>query len=147
MALGNTFGATAFSSYGGFWLSFAIALAPAGSGIESSLVAVSEAAFLDSFGLYLGGWFIFTFVLLLCTLRSSVAFFCLFFTLDLAFLMLSIGYLKHDGEGPQEHCVVAGGAFGLISALLGWYNALAGVMDTSNRSVQCALPLSPRRAS
>lgn len=140
MALGNTFGATAFSSYGGFWLSFAIALAPVGSGIESSLVASSKAAFLDSFGLYLGGWCIFTFVLLLCTLRSSFAFFLLFFTLDLAFLMLSIGYLQHDDESPQEHCIIAGGAFGLLSALLGWYNALAGMVDTSNRSVQHAIP-------
>lgn len=28
MAVGNTFGATALSSYGGFWLSFAIVLTP-----------------------------------------------------------------------------------------------------------------------
>ena len=33
MAAGNTFGATALSSYGGFWLSFAIVLTPGGFGI------------------------------------------------------------------------------------------------------------------
>lgn len=33
MALGNTFGATALSSYGGFWISFAIVLTPGGFGI------------------------------------------------------------------------------------------------------------------
>jgi uncharacterized protein len=27
-ACGNTFGATAFSSYGGFWLSYAVSLQP-----------------------------------------------------------------------------------------------------------------------
>lgn len=53
MAVGNTFGATALSSYGGFWLSFAVILTPGGFEIESSLAAVSATAFLDEFGLYL----------------------------------------------------------------------------------------------
>lgn len=135
MAVGNTFGATALSSYGGFWLSFAIILTPGGFEIESSLQKFGESVFLNSFGLYLMGWFIFTFLLLLCTLRSTVAFFSLFFTLDLAFLMLGIGYLQHDGAKPQGDCIIAGGAFGLMAAFLAWYNALAGIADSSNRLV------------
>ncbi|KAH9868768.1 hypothetical protein J1614_007842 [Plenodomus biglobosus] len=135
MAVGNTFGATALSSYGGFWLSFAIILTP-GFEIESALIAAgvdgSHAVFLNSFGLFLMGWFIFTFLLLICTLRSTVAFFSLFFTLDLAFLMLGIGYLQNDGMEPQSGCIVAGGAFGLMAAFLAWYNALAGIADSSN---------------
>jgi succinate-acetate transporter protein len=134
MAVGNTFGATALSSFGGFWISFAIILTP-GFAIESSLAEVGEAVFLNSFGLFLMGWFIFTFLLLLCTLRSTVAFFFLFFTLDLAFLMLGIGYLNNDGTAPQGDCIVAGGAFGLMAAFTAWYNALAGIADSSNRSV------------
>jgi len=69
------------------------------------------------------GWFIFTFLLLICTLKSTVAFFSLFFTLDLAFLMLGIGYLR----GGNEKCIIAGGAFGLVAAFLAWYCALAGL--------------------
>ncbi|KAF1914076.1 GPR/FUN34 family protein-like protein [Ampelomyces quisqualis] len=132
MAVGNTFGATALSSYGGFWISFAIVLIPGPVNIETQLQAKSEAAFLNSFGLFLMGWFIFTFILLLCTLRSTVAFFFLFFTLTLAFLLLGIGYLQNDGEHPQEGCIVAGGAFGLLAAFAAWYNALAGIADSSN---------------
>ncbi|KAH8639169.1 glyoxylate pathway regulator [Alternaria alternata] len=130
MAVGNTFGATALSSYGGFWIAFAIVLTPGGFAIESSLVAEGE--FYDSFGLFLMGWFIFTFILLLCTLRSTVAFFFLFFTLDMAFLLLGIGYLNADAAGPQGDCIVAGGAFGLMAAFAAWYNALAGIADSSN---------------
>jgi succinate-acetate transporter protein len=133
MAVGNTFGATALSSYGGFWLSFAIILTPGGFAIESTLIKSSEAAFLNSFGLFLMGWFIFTFLLLICTLRSTIAFFFLFFTLDMAFLLLGIGYLQNDGGHPQEGCIVAGGAFGLLAAFAAWYNALAGIADSSNR--------------
>jgi succinate-acetate transporter protein len=135
MAVGNTFGATALSSYGGFWISFAIILTPGGFAIESTLAEVNEANFLNSFGLYLMGWFIFTTLLVICTLRSTVAFFFLFFTLDMAFLMLGIGYLNNDGAAPQHGCIVAGGAFGLLAAFAAWYNAFAGIADSSNRSV------------
>jgi succinate-acetate transporter protein len=134
MAVGNTFGATALSSYGGFWISFAIILTPGGFQIVSSIEKGNGTAGLnDSLGLYLMGWFIFTFILLLCTLKSTVAFFLLFFTLDLAFLMLGIGHLHRTAEGaPEPTLIHAGGGFGLAAAFLAWYNALAGIADTSN---------------
>lgn len=132
MAVGNTFGATALSSYGGFWLSFAIILTPGGFEIESTLLRYGTGTWFNSFGLYLMGWFIFTFMLLICTLRSTVAFFSLFFTLDLAFLMLGIGYLNHNGIEPQNGCIKAGGVFGILAAFLAWYNALAGIADNTN---------------
>ncbi|KAF2103013.1 hypothetical protein NA57DRAFT_33262 [Rhizodiscina lignyota] len=132
MAVGNTFGATALSSYGGFWISFAIALTPGGFAIVEGLGGPTSAPFLDSFGIYLMGWFIFTFLLVICTLRSTVAFFFLFFTLDMAFLMLGIGYLQHSGGAPNTGCIKAGGAFGILAAFAAWYNALAGIADSSN---------------
>ncbi|KAI4130420.1 MAG: hypothetical protein LQ338_001759 [Usnochroma carphineum] len=134
MAVGNTFGATALSSYGGFWLSFAIILTPGGFQIEEAYTsAQSAAAFLDAFGFFLMGWFIFTTVILLCTLRSTIAFFTLFFTLDLAFLLLGIGYLHRNAAGePNPPIIKAGGFFGLLAAFAAWYNALAGIADDSN---------------
>lgn len=135
MAVGNTFGATALSSYGGFWLSFAIILTPGGFNIEGALIENGMPPFLNSFGLYLMGWFIFTFLLLICTLRSTIAFFSLFFTLDICFLLLGVGYLQNDGTAPHSGCIKAGGYFGLFAAFLAWYNALAGIADNSNRSV------------
>lgn len=54
MAAGNTFGATALSSYGGFWISFGIILTPGGFQIEETIATTdSAAAFANSFGLYL----------------------------------------------------------------------------------------------
>lgn len=54
MAVGNTFGATALSSYGGFWLAFAIVLTPGGFEIEEALtVDGDETMFYNSFGLFL----------------------------------------------------------------------------------------------
>ena len=75
-------------------------------------------------------------MLLIATLRSTVAFFLLFFTLDMAFLLLGIGYLNRDAAGaPNPPIIIAGGVFGILAAFLAWYNALAGILDTSNRCV------------
>ncbi|KAI9708833.1 MAG: hypothetical protein M1820_003788 [Bogoriella megaspora] len=112
MAIGNTFGATALSSYGGFWISFAIIFTPGGFNIASALETADNGK---------------------PTMLSTVAFFLLFLTLDMAFLMLSIAYVDLDASGdPRIGCVKAGGAFGILSAFLAWYNALAGIADTSN---------------
>lgn len=65
-----------------------------------------------------------------------MAFFLLFFTLDLAFLFLAISFIKQGPEGQVNHeLTIAGGVFGLLAAFLAWYNALAGIADTSNRYV------------
>mgnify|MGYP001598423624 CR=1 FL=1 len=132
MAVGNTFGATALSSYGGFWLSFAIILTPGGFAIGDAYKDKDD--FNHAIGFYLAGWFIFTTILLICTLRSTVAFFLLFFTLDLAFLFLAIGHLQLQGtpgaKTTQVGCIKAGGVFGLLAAFMAWYNALAGIADT-----------------
>ena len=69
------------------------------------------------------------------TLRSSVAFFGLFFTLTMAFLLLAIGYYL----GENESFIKAGGWFGLVTAMFAWYNALTGLWNTGNSFI--ALPL------
>lgn len=60
--------------------------------------------------------------------------FCtLFFTVDVAFLLLGIGYLHRDPAGaPNQAVLTAGGLFALIAAFLAWYCALAGIADNSN---------------
>ncbi|PYI13165.1 hypothetical protein BO86DRAFT_403825 [Aspergillus japonicus CBS 114.51] len=134
MAVGNTFGATALSSYGGFWISFAIILTPGGFDIESAIESAGGASmFYNSMGLFLMGWFIFTTIMLFCTLRSTVAFFLLFFFLDLTFLLLGIGYLqRNDTNEVNTPVIKAGGFFGFLAAFAAWYNALAGIADSSN---------------
>ncbi|ANB15918.1 putative ammonium permease ATO2 [Sugiyamaella lignohabitans] len=124
MVVENTFGATALSSYGGFWMSFGAILTPS-FGI---LDAYTDPKDLESaLGFYLIGWFIFTFLMLLCTIRSTVAFFSLFFFLDVTFILLAAGnFSGHVGVTK------AGGWFGIITAFIAWYNALAGVATKEN---------------
>lgn len=130
MAVGNTFGATALSSYGGFWIAYAIILTP-GFNVAGSYEG-NEAELESALAFFLTGWFIFTFILLLCTLRSTVMFFLLFFTLDLAFLMLACAdYASANGAANSSKTLQqAGGGFGLLAAFLAWYNAFAGIADS-----------------
>lgn len=62
-----------------------------------------------------------------------MAFFLLFFFLDLTFLLLGVGYIQRDDQGmPNPPVIKAGGFFGLMAAFAAWYNALAGIADNSN---------------
>lgn len=128
MAIGNTFGATALSSYGGFWISFGIILTPAFNIVDSYTDAkTGKSSFDSAFALYLWAWFIFTTLCMLLTLRSTVAFASLFIVLDLAFLCLALAKtLSIAALGT------AGGAFGLAAAFLAWYNMFAGMANREN---------------
>lgn len=130
VAAGNTFGATALGSYGGFWISYGILLTPEwGITAPDGPYAGNVASVL---GFFLTGWFIFTTIILLCTLRSTLAFFLLFFTLDLAFLFLACEQYAADLGNMTASLALqkTGGLFGFLAAFLAWYNALAGIQDS-----------------
>lgn len=98
-----------------------------GGGLEAAVTSLQS---------IMQSWFVFTTLLLVCTLKSTLAFFSLFFTLDLAFLSFAISYIRDLAEGNPHHgMTIAAGVFGLLAALFAWYNALAGLADTSNRCV------------
>ncbi|RXK35613.1 membrane protein [Tremella mesenterica] len=124
-ACGNTFAATALSSYGGFWFSFATLYIPQFA-VAAAYTVPGE--FENAVGIYLVSWSIITFIFFIASLRSSVALISLFFFLDITFWCLVGGFL-----GPSEKAVKAGGAFGILTAAIAAYTALAGLLtrDTS----------------
>lgn len=131
---GNTFGATAFCSYGGFWLAFGVILTPA----FGVVAAYPKAADLHTaLGFFLLGWTIFTGLMFLGTLRSNMALIAVFGLLFLTFLALTIGEL---GGGSSFGTI--GGYLGILTALAAWYTALAGIL-ASSKSV-FTLPVGPR---
>jgi len=121
---GNTFGAAAFSSYGGFWLAFAWMVQNKDVPNETAL------------GFFLLAWGIFTFLWLLGTLRTNLALIGVFLFLTLTFLALAIGALGGGTTWSQ-----IGGYLGLITALIAWYTALAGMLAAGKSAFQ--LPTFP----
>ncbi len=132
---GNTFGATAFCSFGGFWLAVGVILTPAFNVI--SAYGGDTPAFHTAFGYFLLGWTIFTAWMFLATLRTNLALMGVFLFLALTFLALTIGEL-----GGGSIWVQIGGWLGIITALIAWYAALAGVLASSKSLF--ALPTFPR---
>jgi len=120
---GNTFGAAAFSSYGGFWLAL-------GYSIQNNLIPSHTAL-----GFFLLGWTIFTALMFLGTLRSNVALIVVFGLLTITFLLLTLGEF---GAGTG----VLGGWFGIATALAAWYTAVAGVLAAG--PAMFSLPVGPR---
>ncbi len=114
-AKGNTFGATAFSSYGAFWISFWWL-----TGHTDLSGAGSDAA--NGVGLYLLAWGIFTAYMAVAATRVSGAVLTVFVLLTLTFLVLAWGeFATSDGIHKL------GGYLGLLTALAAWYTSFAGV--------------------
>jgi len=136
---GNTFGATAFCSYGGFWLALGFILLP-GSGILVSLVA--DKSLSSGVGVFLLGWTIFTGLMLVATFRLNGALVVVFALLFLTFLSLTIGWLAGIGSGTFTTWVGIGGWLGIATAIAAWYTALAGVLAAVKLVNLPTLPMS-----
>lgn len=125
LAVANTFGGLALSSYAGFWCSWA-AIQVDSFGIVSAY-GEDKKELAYAIGIFLTGWFIFTFFLTVMTLKSTLAFFLLFFFLSITFLLLVIA--EFNGSVPVKK---AAGVFGVITAFVAWYNAYAGIANSQN---------------
>ncbi len=123
----NVFGATAFTTYGGFWMGLGLFI----------ILGVDTSRFLAG---YTGGdltnalaWFLFAFAvfntyMLLASMRVNAAVFLVFLTLEITEILLVIGFfnLSHGGTAWWLH---AGGWAGIVTAAVAWYTSSAGVMN------------------
>lgn len=120
---GNTLGATAFSSYGAFWLSVAVG-------------ALTKTLGGAGFSYYLLAWGILTLVFLLCALRTNGALIAVFLFLTLTFFALAAGAFM-----TSDMWTGIGGWLGIITAILAEYTALAGILSSGKSAFQ--LPVFP----
>ncbi len=126
----NTFGATAFTSYGAFWISFW-----AFNQFYADSVPKNEIG--AAVGLYLIAWGIFTAYMFIASMRVSMAVMGVFALLAITFLLLGIGEASAS-SGVSK----AGGYIGIVTAVVAWYASFAGVANsTFGRTV---MPVGPR---
>lgn len=112
---GNVFGATAFTSYGAFWLSF-------WAYVTFYAAKIPAADRGTAAGWYLIAWSIFTMLMVVAAVRTTAVLAIVFAILALAFLLLGLGDL-----GPNSALTKTGGVLGLAAAAGAWYLCLAGV--------------------
>ena len=110
----NVFGATAFSTYGGFWIGlglWALLVAPAAGPKAAKDVAWILLAFA-----------IFNTYMLLWSSMVNTAIFMVFLTLEATEVVLFIGNFA-----ANANIVKIGGYVGILTALSAWYASAAGV--------------------
>lgn len=127
---GNTFGTTAFTSYGFFWLSLAGIIMLPKLGLGTAPGAVAMAA-------YLAVWGGFTGILFIGTLRLNRALQAVFLSLTILFFLLSLG----DVTGSAGIKFIAG-LEGILCGGLAIYTGLAQVLNEVYGKV--VMPLNPR---
>src|SRR3989440_5774591 len=124
----NVFGATAFSTYGGFWMS---------RGIFVVLAVVSKSFAGDVTGANLPNaiaWFLLAFAIfntymLLWSTQVSVAVFLVFLTLEATELLLVIGNFDAAHGNANNGWIHLGGWVGIATAAVAWYASAAGVIN------------------
>jgi uncharacterized protein len=130
-AKGNTFGATAFASFGAFWISFWYLTG------HTNMDGISANDAANGIGTYLLAWGIFTAYMTVASSRVSVAVMVVFVLLTITFLLLAWGeFATSDGIHKT------GGWFGLATAIAAWYASFAGVTNSTFRHQ--VLPTGPR---
>ncbi len=116
---GNTFGATAFTSYGAFWISFYLLITHI-----SSLGTATDMGV----GAYLLMWGIFTLYMFIGTFYLNRALFLVFLFLTITFFLLAIA--NFSASSPA-----LGGWMGLITGILALYTSFAGIVNTTANQV------------
>jgi uncharacterized protein len=113
----NTFGSTAFTSFGAFWLAF--------WGFEQFYAAdIPEAQLGPAVGWFLIAWGIFTAYMWIGSFKVNIAVMLVFLLLTATFLLLGFGELS----GATAVAMI-GGYVGILTAIAAWYASAAGVIN------------------
>lgn len=114
----NVFGATAFSTYGAFWLSLATLVV-----FEALSVINWGGHGGTALGVFLLGFTIFNTYMWLASFRTNGAVCGVFTTLEITFILLVLAEFGIISSVP-------GGIMGIITAAIAWYASAAGVINT-----------------
>jgi succinate-acetate transporter protein len=114
----NVFGATAFSTYGGFWIGLFLWARFVAPGASSPAAAQHDIAWI------LLAFAIFNTYMLLLSAQVSLAVFGVFLTLEVTEIVLVIGNFAGNSNTVQ-----IGGYVGIVTAAVAWYTSFAGVAN------------------
>ena len=125
----NVFGATAFSTYGGFWLALGVFVTFAVlSKNFATAIGTDKANLPNALAWFLLAFSIFNFYMLISSTKVTIAVFLVFLTLQITECLLTAGFFTeaHGGSAWLTH---AGGWAGIVTAAVAWYTSAAGVVN------------------
>jgi len=122
----NTFGATAFTSYGLFWMA-AWFLLTSGNKVDAPGV-----------GLFFLAWAIFTLYMTFAAIKTNLIILLVFIALTLTLVFLAIS--EFATSEPIQHI---GGYLGVLTAIFAFYGSFATVINATFKRV--VLPVMPAK--
>ena len=134
----NVFGATAFGTYGAFWIGiglWVLLVAPPPAGAGPAVAAAHAAAAGKDLGWILLAFAIFNTYMLLWSTLLNWAIFGVFLTLEATEIVLFIGHFA-----ANANIVKVGGYVGVLTALVAWY-ASAAIAVNAMRGGAPTLPV------
>jgi uncharacterized protein len=120
----NVFGATAFSTYGGFWIGLYVWFVV----IASKAPASAAGAVNKDVGWILLTFAIFNTYMLIMSTQLNLAVFLVFLTLEATEIIDFIAKF-HQGTAATSGILQVGGYVGMVTALVAWYTSAAGVSN------------------
>ena len=139
---GNTFGATAFGTYGTFWIGLALWVElvanPAVAAIAKapSTAAATVASLNHDLGWITLAFAIVTVYLLILTSQVNLVIFGVFLGLFVTLVILAIGNFDAGSALLPTGTIKIGGYLGLITALLAFYASASGVAAGMGGKIQ-----------
>jgi uncharacterized protein len=129
----NVFGATAFSTYGGFWIGLGLWF----HFVPGTLKATANPVVLNrDLGWILLAFAIFNTYMLIHSTQLNHAVFAVFLTLEVTEILLFIGNFATKSASlppynvtPLNSVIQIGGYVGVLTALVAWYTSSAGVIN------------------
>jgi uncharacterized protein len=118
----NVFGATAFSSYGGFWIGLGLYFLLVGNNLLAHPLLAHEVS--KDVGWILLAFAIFNTYMLIWSTQVNAAVFGVFLTLELTEIILFVGNFS-----GSSGTVKFGGYVGVLTAAFAWYASAAGVAN------------------
>ncbi|EOA88302.1 uncharacterized protein SETTUDRAFT_176858 [Exserohilum turcica Et28A] len=145
--LGNSFPMTIFIVYGAHYIALAYGQAPTSETLLAfqDLGGATGAAYNTSQGFYNVSMVLVSFMFLLGTFRVNACFILLFLGVTILFAFVAAANFNIAAHGTAtdmayvKTLLKAGGAFGLMSAVVGWYLVLVTVCEMA--AIPCPLPV------
>lgn len=122
----NVFGATAFATYGGFWIGVYFYIKDVGGGL---LAKGAVADFNHDLGWILLAFAVFNTYMLIASIQVNTAVFLVFLTLELTEIVGAIANFQAGAHADPTGMVKVAGYIGILTAAVAWYTSAAGVVN------------------
>src|SRR5438552_14384361 len=143
----NVFGATAFSTYGGFWMGLGIVVVLADVS-KTFAASLTESGITNALAWFLFSFAVFNTYMLIASMQVNTAVFMVFLTLEITEILLVIGFFRLSHDPTATWVLHAGGWAGVVTAGVAWYASAAGVWNGTSGRVMLPVgrPFTTQRA-